>query len=221
MVLGRDQPGLVVDPVVVRPVDDQAGQPPARRLVGELALDGAAADERAIVVGQVADHPAPAELDRRRAVLVGPAVADWTRSRHRGAAARPRSGACPARRARTAGRRSPSIDVPQRVPDLERVRCCGPRSRSPGRRCSRSATRSPGSPRCSPSSRPKNGIVRHARDERREQVARPRTLDGEDAVVVADLLDRDVVAAPDEVLEVGEVGFGGGQQELVGGRAGG
>ena len=67
--------------------------------------------------------------------------------------------------------------------------------------------------------RPKNGIVRHARDERREQLARPGSLDGEDAVVVADLLDRDVVAAPDEVLEVGEVGFRGGQQELVGGGA--
>ena len=40
------------------------------------------------------------------------------------------------------------------------------------------------------------------------------------AAVVADVLDRDVEPA-DEALEVGEVRLGGGQQELVRGRAGG
>ena len=48
----------------------------------------------------------------------------------------------------------------------------------------------------------------------REQVARARALDGEDADLVADLLDGDPVA-PDEVLEPGQVRLGGGQQELV------
>ena len=67
-------------------------------------------------------------------------------------------------------------------------------------------------------SAPKNGIVATPGTSAREQVARARALDGEDAVVVADLLDRDLVSAPDEVLELGEVRFGGGQQELVGGR---
>ena len=76
-----------------------------------------------------------------------------------------------------------------------------------------------GEPRDAPRRQAEERDRRHARDERREQLARPRSLDGEDAVLVADLLDGDLVAAADEVLEIGEVRFRGGQQELVGGRS--
>ena len=127
VVLGRDQPGLAVDPVIVGPVDDQAGQPPARRLVGQFALDRTAADERAIVAGQVADHPAPAELDQRGTVFVGPAVATGrevdVEQQQPGFDAEQVQRVEPERQDTETGH-----GCPQRVPDLERVLAANPDS---------------------------------------------------------------------------------------------
>ena len=52
MVLRRDESRGRVDAVVILPVDDEAHHAPARRLLGDLALEGAPADERAVVIGQ-------------------------------------------------------------------------------------------------------------------------------------------------------------------------
>src|SRR3954447_24779386 len=73
VVLRRDEPGPVVGPGVVVPVDEEAGQPPARGRLGDLSFDRASADEWSVVVGQTVQHPRPAELDRGRPVLVRPA----------------------------------------------------------------------------------------------------------------------------------------------------
>ena len=61
---------------------------------------------------------------------------------------------------------------------------------------------------------PKYGSSATAGARARQQVARARALDGEDAPVVGDVLDLDVEPA-DELLEVGEVRLGRGQQELL------
>ena len=90
----------------------------------------------------------------------------------------------------------PSHAVPERVPDVERVRAGRPRPRSRGRRCSRSARRSPATPPISPFATPKYGIVAHLRA--RGAASRSRERGPWTASMPsprADLLDRDVVAA--------------------------
>ena len=215
VVLGRDEPGPVVGPVVVLPVDDQPGEAPARGLLGDLALDGAAADERPVVVGQAAEHPRPAELDRRRAVLVGPAEP----ARAEVDVEQEQPGLDPQHVQRREPERQDAEALerrPHRVPDLERglgrdphleaevAAVAGPRDRH-------------GRARDGALGEPEERDGRHLGDEPGEQVARARALDGEHAEFVGDLLDRHALA-PDEVLEPGEIRFGGGQQELVGGR---
>ena len=64
LVLRRDQPGLVVQPVVVPPVELEADRRPARRPVLELAADRVAADERPVVASRCprSIQPKPSSL---------------------------------------------------------------------------------------------------------------------------------------------------------------
>ena len=141
MVLGRDEPGLVVDPIVVPPVDDEAAHRPARRLVRDLALEGATADERAIVGGEVLEHPVPAELDRRRAVGVVPGEA--ARVEVGLEEEQPGLDAEHLERGQAERQDAETLHrVPERVPDVQGVGRRRSRSRSRGRRCSRSGSRS-------------------------------------------------------------------------------
>ena len=78
LVLGHDQAALEVEPLELLPVDPQADRRPARGAVAELALDGAAADERPVLAQRgavLAEHPAEAELLGREPLGVGEGVA--------------------------------------------------------------------------------------------------------------------------------------------------
>ena len=103
--------------------------------------------------------------------------------------------------------------VPQRVPDVQRVRRVDPDLVA---EVAAVAGPADGHPR--PADLPlRHAEVRdllHLRDESLEQVARARALEGERPDVVAHLLDRDVVAA-DAVLEIGEVRLGAREEVLV------
>ena len=70
LVLGRDQTGVAVVAIPFSPIDGQPDHLPARGLVGELALHRSTTDESSRRLGQLAEHPPEAELDRRRALLV-------------------------------------------------------------------------------------------------------------------------------------------------------
>ena len=109
--------------------------------------------------------------------------------------------------------------VPQRVPDVERVGRVDPDLVAEVAAVAGPADGHAGAADLALGD-PEVRDVLHLRDEPLEQVARARALEGERPDVVADLLDRDVVAA-DAVREVGEVRLGAGEQVLVLGRCGG
>ena len=212
VVLGRDEPRLVVDPVVVAPVDDQPAQLPARRPAGQLAPDRVAADELAIGGRDVADHPAEPELDRGRPIVVGP-----------GEAARMEVDIEEDETGLDAGhvqRGHPDRDhalapaaLPHRVPDGQRVGGRDPQLEPEvaGEAGPRDEDGHLGDGRRGD---PEVGEVRDGLRQRGEDVARPWALDREHRPGGRHVLDPDVETA-DETLEIGEVRLGRGQDELV------
>ena len=136
------------------------------------------------------------------------------RSRRRAGAARPRSGPCTGPASRTAARRGrrPPLQIASQTgsassrpaPDLvaEVARVAGPRD----------AHLAPADLRLAVL---EVAELLDAAVEPRQHAQRPRALDREDGPVVGDVLDRDLVAGPDEVGEPGEVGLGGREDELV------
>ena len=133
VVLGRDEPRLVVDPIVVAPVDDEPAQLPARGLAGQLAADRVAPDELAIG-GRRRRGPSSrararsGSCDRRRSRRTGSSG-----SRRRGGRDRPRCGPCTARSSRSGSRPGPGCR-PRRRPTRSARRPPGSTARTRGRR---------------------------------------------------------------------------------------
>src|SRR5690606_40631656 len=72
VVLLRHQAPVHVDAVPVLPVGDDPDRSPPGGLPGDLLLDGLPPDEWPVVLRQVADHPAHAQLDWCRPLVVVP-----------------------------------------------------------------------------------------------------------------------------------------------------